>query len=179
MKRSVILWSVLGFLFVSVAGVVLHFLYDWLGQSAVVGVFSAVNESIWEHMKLLYVSLMLFALLESRFLAPERSNFWCVWLLTTVVGLVTIPLLYYTYTGALGVTADWFNIAIYFIATLLVFWLQVRLLRGERTCVVPNETAVALLVIIGILFVMFTFFPPRLPLFRDPTDGTFGIAKTL
>lgn len=179
MKRSVFLWSVLGFVFVSVSGVLLHFLYDWLGQSAVIGVFSAVNESIWEHMKLLYVSLMLFALLESHFLAHKHPNFWCVWLFTTVVGLITIPVLYYTYTGVLGVSVDWFNIAIYFIATLLVFWLQARQLRSERTCAVPTETAVALLVIVGVLFVLFTFFPPRLPLFRDPTDGTFGIAKTL
>lgn len=178
MKRwSVVLWSVVGAVFVSVAGVLLHFLYDWLGQSAVVGVFSAVNESIWEHMKLLYVSLMLFAVVESRFLADRYPAFWCVKLLSTVVGLFIIPTLYYTYTGALGVKADWFNIAIYFIATAAVFFIEARLLRGAYPCTVMPRNAVALLVGIGVLFVLFTFYPPQIPLFRDPTDGSYGIVK--
>lgn len=175
MKRSVSFWSFLGFVFVSVAGTLLHFLYDWLGQSAVVGVFSAVNESIWEHMKLLFVPLMVFAVFESRFLADGNDNFWCVKLLPTVVGLLVIPTLYYTYTGALGVKADWFNIAIFFIATALVFWLEAHLLRGGYACRLPSTAAIAVLVFLAVLFVAFTFLPPHIPLFRDPMDGTYGI----
>ncbi len=175
MKRSVSFWSFLGFVFVSVAGTLLHFLYDWLGQSAVVGVFSAVNESIWEHMKLLFVPLVVFAVFESRFLADEYDNFWCITLLSTVVGLLAIPMLYYTYTGALGVQADWFNIAIYFIATALVFLVKAKLLREGFACGLPTTAAIAGLVFLAVLFVTFTFLPPHIPLFRDPMDGTYGI----
>lgn len=176
MKRSLTFWSYAGFVFVSVVGTLLHFAYDWLGQSAVVGVFSAVNESIWEHMKLLYVPLMLFAVIESRFIATKYENFWCVKLVGTGLGLLVIPLLYYTYTGALGVSADWFNIAIFFIATAVVFWVESRLLHGGCGCRVPPKAAIALLVGVGVLFVVFTFLPPHIPLFRDPLDGTYGIA---
>lgn len=175
MKRSLSFWSFAGFVFVSVVGTLLHFLYDWLGQSAVVGVFSAVNESIWEHMKLLFVSLMLFALIERRFLGADYENYWCVKLLGTLGGLLVIPLLYYTYTGAFGVSADWFNIAIFFIAAALVFWLEARLLREGHACRVPSGVAIAALLVIAGLFVVFTFLPPHIPLFRDPLDGTYGI----
>ena len=41
------------FIFISVLGVLLHFTYEWSGDNAVVGLFSAVNESTWEHLKLL------------------------------------------------------------------------------------------------------------------------------
>ena len=175
MKRSVSFWSFAGFVFVSVAGTLLHFLYDWSGQLALVGVFSAVNESIWEHMKLLFFPLLIFAVIQSRYLATEYENFWCVKLLGTVLGLVIIPLLYYTYTGALGVSADWFNITIFFIAAAAVFWLEARLLRGEYRCLLPSSAAMAGLVFLGVLFAAFTFLPPNLPLFRDPIDGTYGI----
>lgn len=42
------------FIFISVLGVLLHFTYEWAGDNAVVGLFSAVNESTWEHLKLLF-----------------------------------------------------------------------------------------------------------------------------
>ncbi len=175
MKRSVTFWSFAGFVFVAVVGTLLHFLYDWLGQSAVVGIFAAVNESIWEHMKLLFVPLMLFAVLESRFLADDYDNFWCVKLLGTLAGLLVIPMLYYTYTGALGVSADWFNIIIFFIAAALAFFVEGWLLRTERGCGVPSVAAIAVLVGVGALFVAFTFLAPHIPLFRDPLSGTYGI----
>ena len=42
-------------------GTLLHFLFDWTGGNAVVALFSAVNESIWEHLKLLFYPMVLFA----------------------------------------------------------------------------------------------------------------------
>ncbi len=175
MKKSVTFWSFLGFVFVAVVGTLLHFLYDWLGQSAVVGIFAAINESIWEHMKLLFVSLMIFAVIESRFLAADYENFWCVKLLGTLAGLLVIPTLYYTYTGALGVSADWFNIVIFFTAAALVFFVEGWMLRTERGCGVPSVAAIAVLVGVGAWFVAFTFLAPHIPLFRDPLSGTYGI----
>ena len=47
------------FIFISVLGVLLHFTYEWSGDNAVVGLFSAVNESTWEHLKLLFFPFLL------------------------------------------------------------------------------------------------------------------------
>ena len=52
------------FIFISVLGVLLHFTYEWFGDNAVVGLFSAVNESTWEHLKLLFFPIMLLTILE-------------------------------------------------------------------------------------------------------------------
>ena len=54
MKRTVWLWELVGLAYVSLVGTVLHFLYDWLGGAVWVAPFSGVNESTWEHMKLLF-----------------------------------------------------------------------------------------------------------------------------
>ena len=115
MKRSIPLWQMVGFIFTGVLGTALHFLFDWTGGSWAAALFSAVNESIWEHKKLLFYPLVLFAAIEYEVWGKERSDFWCVKLLGILLGLVLIPMVYYTYTGILGKSFDWLNITIFFL----------------------------------------------------------------
>ena len=165
MKRSVVFWQAIGFVFTALMGTLLHFLYDWSGQSFVVGLFSAVNESIWEHMKLLYVPMFAFAIFERRFI--KSRNFWCAKLIGTVVGLLLIPVIYYTYTGAFGVFADWFNIAIFFISAFLAFYIETKLLKSEKEFCISPFACLIVLISIGVIFVSFTISPPDIPLFCE------------
>ena len=64
MKRRLFFWEAGGFLFTAAAGTLLHFVYDWSGGSALAAAFSAVNESVWEHMKLLFFPAFLFSLVQ-------------------------------------------------------------------------------------------------------------------
>lgn len=163
MKHSLTAWQVAGFGFTAAMGTLLHFLYDWSGRQPWVGLISGVNESIWEHMKLLFVPMLVFALIESRFV--KNPSFWCAKLVGIVMGLAVIPVLYYTYTGALGVEADWFNIAIFFIAAALTYRLETYLMqKATLRCPFPG----VFLGIVAIAFGVFTFFPPQLPLFQPP-----------
>ena len=165
MKRSVVFWQTVGFVFTAIAGILLHFLYDWSGQNFVVGLFSAVNESIWEHMKLLYIPMLVFALVERRFI--KNQNFWCAKLIGISVGLFLIPVSYYTYTGAFGVFVDWLNIAIFFISAFASYFVETKLLKSEREfCILPLA-CLLVLVSIGIIFVAFTISPPNIPLFIE------------
>jgi len=174
MKRSVKVWQLAGFLFTAIAGTLLHFLYDWSGQSVLIAPFSAVNESIWEHMKLLFFPMLLFAAVESRFLAGKSPNFWWAKLLGIAAGLLLIPVLYYTYTGALGISADWFNITIFFIAAGVTYCLEARLLQVGKPDWPYPLAAVFLLLLIAVFFVLFTFSPLQIPLFQDPQTGHLG-----
>ena len=174
MKLSVKAWQVAGFLFTAIAGTLLHFLYDWSGQSVLIAPFSAVNESIWEHIKLLFFPMLLFAAVESRFLPGEYPHFWCAKLLGITAGLLLIPVLYYTYTGALGISADWFNITIFFIAAGATYSLETWLLQTGRPACPHPAVAVLLLLLIAAFFVLFTFSPPQIPLFQDPITGLYG-----
>lgn len=172
MKRNLSLWQFAGFALSSLGGTLLHFLYEWTG-SVMTAPFSGVNESTWEHMKLLYFPLLLFALVQSRYFRDVPA-FWCVKLRGTLVGLALIPVLFYTYNGAVGKSPDWVNIAIFFVATAAAFWVEWRLFRrGSLIC--RPRLALAALCAIGVLFVAFTFWPPALPLFRDPVTGGYGV----
>ncbi len=174
MKKSLSFWQFAGFVFTGIMGTLLHFAYDWT-NSRFVALFSAVNESIWEHMKLLFFPMLIFAVVESRYFAKTYENFWVSKLIGILSGLAIIPLLYYTYTGALGVSADWFNILIFFIAAAITFLIETRLLKSGTKFRLPPTAVKVILILIGVLFIILTFSPPEIPLFRDPITKTYGI----
>ena len=172
--RNISLWQLWGFAVTSLGGTLLHFLYDWTGKSLLAAPFSGVNESTWEHMKLLFFPTFLFAVLQS-FFFRGKTDFWCVKLRGTLLGLVLIPTLFYTYNGAIGKSPDWLNVAIFFIAAAIAYLYETRKLQKESTkCAFP-KLAFAALCLLGVSFVVLTFFPIPLPLFRDPVTGMYGI----
>ena len=174
MKQRSILWQAAGFALVTFGGTILHFLYDWTGGSILVSPFSGVNESTWEHMKLLFWPLFLFALIQRLFFRDQK-NYWCVKLAEILLGLVLIPVLFYTYNGVFGKSTDWINIAIFYITALLVFLFEWWAFKNDwLPCKYPR-LAFAAIWLIGVLFVVFTFAPPQIPLFQDPLTGTYGV----
>ena len=174
MKQRSILWQAAGFALVTFGGTILHFLYDWTGGSILVAPFSGVNESTWEHMKLLFWPLFLFALVQRLFF-KDRENYWCVKLAEILLGLVLIPVLFYTYNGVFGKSPDWINIAIFYISALLVFLFEWLAYKKDRLQCKHHWLAFAAICLIGVLFVIFTFATPQIPLFQDPLTGTYGV----
>ena len=175
MKRSLSFWQFVGFVFTSVVGTLLHFLYEWTGESVIVGLFSAVNESIFEHMKLLFFPMLLFAFIEAKYIGEEYDNFWCAKLVGILVGVGLIPVIYYTYTGIFGVNADWFNIIIFFITAAISYMVETRIMESGRCSFIQPNLAKFILIIIAAVFIVFTFFPPKIPLFDDPITAIYGI----
>ena len=176
MKRDVALWQFGGFSLSALGGTLLHFLYDWTDKNPVAALFSGVNESTWEHMKLLFFSLFFFALVQSRFFR-ERKDFWWMKMVGILTGLIFIPVLFYTYNGAFGPSPDWLNITIFFIATAAAFGVEYLLLRTDRLPVWQPWIGFVAVCLVGGLFVLLTFYPPYLPLFHDPVTGQYGIGR--
>ncbi len=174
MGISVSLWQFIGFAVTSLLGTVLHFLYDLSGEAAFVALFSGVNESTWEHMKLLFFSMFIFALFEKRFFR-DKSNFWCVKLIGFLTGLALIPVLFYTYNGVIGKSPDWINIAIFFVAAAVAFYVETRLFKKENFRCFSPAIAFGVICLIGVAFIIFTFLTPEIGIFRDPLTGTYGI----
>lgn len=176
MKRSIFLWQSAGFGFTTLCGTLLHFLYEWTGESILVAPFSGTNESTWEHMKLLYWPLLFFAIAQYPFFKHSNS-YWCVKLLGTITGLVLIPVLFYTYNGAFGKSPDWVNIIIFYLSAAAAFLLEWWLFKKDALRCRRPWLAFAAICILGVLFVWFTFLPPQIPLFRDPITRTYGLSK--
>lgn len=178
MKKSLIFWQVTGFIFTGIIGILLHFLYDWSNQNFLIALFSAINESIWEHMKLLFFSMFLFAIIESHFFDKSYKNFWCSKLIGILVGILLIPIFYYTYTGMFGISIDWINIVIFFLCSAITYLLETQLLKGHIRCNSSAQTSLVVLCLLAFIFVLFTFIPPHIPLFQDPMTKSYGIRST-
>ena len=171
-------WQLGGFLFVCAAGTALHFLYQWSGESVAAAAFAAVNESVWEHMKLLFWPMLLWAGAERAVLGGYSRGFWPAKALGILLGLALIPALYYTYTGALGVSVMWVDIAIFFLAAAAAFLAETRMLARDWRCRGgARASALVLLLLLSAAFVLCTFVPPRFPLFRDPVTGFYGLGQ--
>ena len=167
------LWQAAGFSLATLGGTLLHFLYDWAGGSILAAAFSGVNESTWEHMKLLYFPMLFFSLVQRRFFR-DRENFWCVKLLGMALGLTLIPVLFYTLNGVLGKTPDWVNIAIFYVTAAVVYYTEYRLFEAGRPERCRPGLAFVAICLTGALFILFTFATPRIPLFQDPVSGRYG-----
>ena len=171
MKRSIGIWQFFGFALTSLGGTVLHFLYDLLGDAAWIAPLSGVNESTWEHMKLLFWPMLIFAVVQS-FFFRDRKDFWCVKLRGILLGLGLIPVLFYTYNGVIGRSPDWINITIFFVSAALSYIYETVLFKRETVCCRSPKRAIVALVLIALLFVLFTFRAPDLGIFKDPLTGT-------
>lgn len=176
MRKQLFWWELAGFVFTAAAGSLLHFVYEWSGGSTLAAAFSAVNESTWEHMKLLFFPMFLFSVAQVIALGRQYPNFLAVRAVSTLAGLILIPVLFYTYTGVLGKNLMWVDVAIFILSALGAFALDWRLLRRGRWSS-GWQQILGLLVLWGLafLFVYCTFHPPALGLWQDPVTGGYGI----
>ena len=174
MKRAIGIWQLAGFAVTALGGTLLHFLYEWTGGAAWVAPFSGVNESTWEHMKLLFWPMLAFAAVQSLFFR-EREDFWCVKLHGILLGQTLIPILFYTYNGVIGKSPDWINIAIFYISAALVYIYETRLFNLKKSRCGLHHLAFLTLCVIAASFAVFTFKTPEINIFRDPLTESYGI----
>lgn len=169
-RKNLFWWSVGGVLTVAILGTILHFLYDWTGGSAVVKPFSAIDESTFQHMKILCFPMTIFGLVQWFFFRKEYKCYFVIKLIGILVGLTLIPVLFYTYNGAFGKSPDWLNITIFMVADLCAFAVEYTLFKKADGDCKPVWNILALVGIIatGVMFVLLTYLPPNLPIFISP-----------
>ena len=173
MKRTVWLWQLFGFAASSLLGTLLHFLYDWSGGSALVAPFSGTNESTFEHMKLLFWPMLLFAAIESFFFRDYKS-FWQIKMRGALIGISLIPIIFYTYNGVIGKSPDFVNIAIFFVCAAVAFYYESKRLNNTACIRGSERNARIILSLIALAFVIFTFKTPRIAIFMDPITHEYG-----
>lgn len=157
----------MGFAVTSFLGTILHFLYEWTNESILVAPFSGVNESTWEHMKLIFWPMLFFAVFQSFFFC-DREDFWCVKLKGILRGVILIPIIFYTYNGVVGKSPDFINIAIFFVCAAIAYIHEIRLFNSEKLSCRSQKTAIGTLTVIALLFILFTFVHPDINIFREP-----------
>lgn len=162
-------------------GIFFHFIYDLSGNSFLIGLFFPVNESIWEHLKLVLVPITMLAIIYSFIYTKQKymlNNFWYYTSISIIISMLLIPISHYTLKAIFKTVPDFVNIIIYIISIIVSFYYLYRKVTYEYinpSSNNKNPTGILTITILYLLFIIFTIYPPKLELFRDPITDTFGI----
>lgn len=180
MLKKLSKWELGGLITVLIAGSLLHFVYGWLNQNALVGAFSPVNESTWEHLKLLFYPMLLYSIVEYALAGREAEGFWWAKASGLLAGLAAIVVLFYTYTGIIGRNFLWADILTFVLGAAIAYWVGWRQLqRGRHADFRQEGVALAVLFLLLLCFILFTYFPPAIGLFQDPVTGGYGMVTAM
>lgn len=174
-KNKILKFTIFSGIFVMILGTLLHFTYEWSGNNTFVASFSAVNESTWEHLKLLFFPMFLTTILGYFYFRKISSNFLCAQLLGILTAILFTITFFYTYTGIVGTNFAFVNISIFFVAVVLGELVSYKILVSDFKC--NSYIVLFFITLLLICFITFTYFTPKIGLFKDPVSGNYGIFK--
>lgn len=147
-------------------GTLNHFLYFLSGQSAFVALFCPVNESVWEHLKLLYFPFLFVSIWEYLSLRPSVPHFFYCRYLGAILGMLFTVSVFYTYSGILGQNFLILDILLFYSSVIVSFGISEYFTGRTHTSHKTDPAfVISLWVITAFFFFIFTCFPPDLPLF--------------
>ncbi len=181
MKNKVLAWEVGGFVFIGLVGAALHFTYELSDFSSnVVAYFSAVNESTWEHLKMVFFPGLVFALIEYTYVRDQVYNY----LVAKAGSLLLMPLVitvgWYIYAPAVGRSIFPVDLALFYLAVLAGQFFSYKVLTRPPLASKYSSYALVLLVVLFVAFSIFTFYAPRIFLFEHfdlKNTGQYGILE--
>lgn len=167
-------WQIIVTIICLIVGTFLHFTYELSNYNQIVGLFSAVNESVWEHLKLLVFPMTIVSVIGAFAIKKYSKNYWLSQVLGIITAMLFVVIFFYTYTGIIGKNIAILDIGSFVVGIILGEFVTYKILKSKKEykAEVPS---VLLLIVIILSFIIFTIYPPIIPLFEDPIYGTFGL----
>ncbi len=168
--------ELLGFVFISVLGTALHFTYELSERNLLVAPFSAVNESVWEHLKLVFWPAALYASVQYVALRNRPPAFF----LAKAVSMLMMPTIIVTifYASKLFIEGSLaFDILLFYFSIAAGQYTSIRIMKLRDVPRAASAASLLLIISMALAFTYFTFDPPRIFLFRDPVSGLYGIGE--
>lgn len=160
------------FLIISLLGTILHFTYDLSGKSKFVGIFSSVNESTYEHIKLILSSI--FIVNTIYYILGYQHNYFVIMLISIIIAFLLISVLYYGYKYIYKKDSAIYNISIFYITTLMISVVSYKIYKLPLMYSFNRFSMYACLLIF-IFYLYATIFPPHCFFFKDPVNNTYGM----
>lgn len=168
-----------GWAVICLGAVYLRFAYELSGGSALGILFGAVNESVWEHVKIYSIAYMGWGVLQLLWLrTPFRPYVAakCVGLYLLMGGTAAFS---YINTALIGSQSLWTESLTAFAVVAAAQAVSLKLSTAWNKASEYFAPALMLLMLYYVMFFSFTVFPPRLGPFRDPYTGGFGVHGAL
>lgn len=166
--NKVKIYTITGIVFVTILGIISHFIYEWSGNNFILGLFFPVNESTWEHMKLCFFPMLLYSFYMNRKMKEDNPCITSSLLFGILLGTFLIPVIFYTYSGIIGKNYIFLDIATFIISVLLAF---ISVYRLTLSCKI-NSFSFGLKIcvfLVALCFLIFTYHPPDIGIFLNPS----------
>ena len=160
-------------LLANVFGVLFHYTHNKYTRSLMLHIFSATNESTWEHLKLAFAPMFFLSFIHHFLLKSQYNNTLESNLLGILLTLLLIPTLYYPIRYILKKEVVLVSILI-FVLSVILGYLLVYFLLNRGISFLGEGVSLGILIGLFILFGIFTFYTPKNFLFKDPVTGQYG-----
>ena len=160
---------------ISILGTLLHFLYEFSGGNFLVAIFSAVNESVWEHIKIAVIPIYIVALCKMWILEERKCNLWISLFFKVITVIIVIPVLFYGYQAILHTENMIIDIAIFYISIIISEFIEWIVQSKFKISAKKEDVYKYLNIVLILLFIIFTFIPLKLDIFKDSITNKYGI----
>ena len=154
-----------------IIGTILHFTYELSGENNFVASFSAVNESTWEHLKLVFFPMLILGIIEYFVVKKESNNYIEAKTIGIFTAICFIIVFFYTYTGILGTNFFVIDILIFILSIIIGEYVAYRLMTIEnQSTTLSKVLSIGILIFLLLCFIIFTYNQPKVNLFKDPRE---------
>ena len=168
-KKYVIINAIVTFLL----GFLVHGMYSWF-PSFITSIFP-VNESLYEHVKLIYLSPIFSVLIIGAFYKYKINNMFFGMLVSIIFNILFFYMIYLPIYYLLG-NSMIMTLIVYFISIIASNYIYYLVIKNEnRKNLDLLSIIIVLLGIIGLTY--FSYYPIKNDFFRDPENNTYGIYK--
>jgi len=160
-------YLIVGIPILFIVGSIFHFIYDLSGNNFFIGLISPVNESIWEHLKLILLPMTSYWLIYPLFNSEPAKDKYLFSLITALISsMLTIVCFYYTYTGAFGIESLILDMFSLFLGLTIGQLVGLHFYKYGPS--IPVFVSKLLLIALFLIFILFTLTPPNFPIFMPP-----------
>ena len=167
------MFLIFSIILISIIGTLSHFLYDISNHNKIVGLFAAVNESTWEHIKIALTPTILWSLVDGYMYGDEPSYFLAK-TVSLVVIILLMPLLFYGHKWVAKKDYFVFDIATFYIviiASQLAFYFLLKI--ESLDFIIQYLSCISFFVLFG-CYMVFTLLPIKHFIFKDPLTNKYG-----
>ncbi len=169
-------YFIISFLFISIFGTISHFIYEWSNNNKIAAIFFPVNESVWEHIKMLITPTIIWLLILLPYLY-NNPNYIFASMITLLSEIILIPLLFYSYTFFTKKAILIIDILSFYLIIFISIVLFYLIIKANPVSLIVSCISLLIIIKILILYLTLTKYPLKCFLFKDPITKKYGLNK--
>ncbi len=167
-------WKAISVVIIFLLSALFHFIYDWF-PSFFTSLFFPVNESIWEHNKIIVASFLVLAIVEKLYYKKRKKVIFAEAISSLICMILVMIIFTPIYLYILKTNDNMVvTLAIFIFAITVSQIVSYYLLKKDYNSK-SEELGVILFAIFFLINIIFTYYPPNVAIFYDYTNNIYGL----